>query len=69
MRKSDKKLSLDDAAAIQTRLIETWAGLIVVIAGCALALLRPESEYLGIGAALIGAGVLDAKTLLSIIKK
>lgn len=68
-RKSDTKLSMEEAEAIKARLIHTWAGLVVAVGGCALAIVETEYAYLGIGAALLGAGLLDAKTLVSLLKR
>lgn len=44
-------------------------GIIVAIGGCLLALLYKELALYGLGAALIGAGLVDPYTLLRIFKK
>jgi hypothetical protein len=69
-RASDTKLTLDEAAAIQSRMIQSWAGLVIAIGGSVLSIVRPEYAYYGMAVALVGAGVLDAKALFtSFIKK
>lgn len=69
MRSSDEKLAPEEAQAVKVRLIKSWAGLIVAAGGCVFAIMVPEKAYLGFIVALIGAGFLDAKTLLSSVLK
>jgi len=47
----------------RTRTTRTIAGFIVALGGCTLAIVRPEHAYLGIGAALVGAGLVEPTQL------
>lgn len=49
----------DDVSYQRERLIRTLSGFIVTAGGCLLAIIRPDYAYLGIGAALIGAGLIE----------
>jgi hypothetical protein len=49
------------------RLIRTLSGLVVAIGGCVLAITRPEYAYLGVGAALIGAGLIEPTQLFPLL--
>ena len=65
MRTSDERLTPEENQAVKARLVKSWAGLIVAVGGCVFAIVCPERAYMGFVVALIGAGFLDAKTLVS----
>lgn len=70
MRASDGgRLSREELAEVRMRVIRSWAGLVIAIGGCVFAIVIPEKAYMGFVVALIGAGFLDAKTLLSSVLK
>lgn len=67
MRKTDSVYQPDPEAVAmaRARIIRTVAGLLIAVAGCAVAILRPEHMLPGFLVALVGAGIVDPSLLLS----
>ena len=68
MRNSDSPNDEDIQKKVFVRRSISGSGLVVAVGGVALALYRPELAYLGMISALIGAGAVDPKTVISFFR-
>jgi len=55
--------------ARKKRNIQAWAGLAIAIGGIVFACIHPAQAYLGIGAALLGAGAIEPSHVLGLLRK
>ena len=46
-----------------------WTGLVLVVGGITLAIIRPEHAYLGAVTAMLGAGVIEPSHVLGLFRK
>ena len=69
MRFSDSPVDVEVKTARKKRTITAWSGFVIAIGGIVFACIHPEQAYLGIGAALLGAGAIDPSHALGMFRK
>jgi hypothetical protein len=68
-REGDTNMDPDVRAAVRARVIRSLGGLVVAIGGVVLALLQPDNVYLGMGCAMVGAGLIDGAQVVNLLTR